>query len=357
MKIAATVATTLLALIGLGSFNRCLAQQDELVADLLRNVSWPDKVKSHRLEIRVTEQRESDRPRWEHEGRVLNPKSSFYEYVRIAELISNHETKSVSVVCSYGVSSVDFRSEESGVKEEVEDEGDTRFVICDNEYLKEFDFQRQTREVSPRSGKDSFEILKYVTPALNLSFFPLMLFQDHALSETEIERIIEQMVDTQAAVGAGKMSVQVEDGKRDGKPVRIWRLTSRGDELTVGYRIIISHDGFDKGMVLEFHSGVLKPEEAKMPYSNEDQFSDAYVTSNFITWKQFRSEKSGEEWVLPITVVKTVKNRLSGSMKGTINSSFEWKGFDPPDPKLMEVDNLIAVGKDFKKRIDVKLRR
>ncbi len=272
-------------------------------------MSWPDKIKSHRLEIRVTEQRERDQPRLEHEGRVFNPKSAFYECVHMAELISNHETKSVSVVCSYGMSAVDFRSEESGVKEEVEDSGDTRLAICDNEYLKEFDFQRQTREVNPRSGKDSFEILKYVTPALNLSFFPLMLFQDHALSETEIERIIEQIIDPQAAVGAGKMSVQVEDGKRDGKPVRIWRLTSQGDELTVGYRIVISGDGFDKGMVLEFHSGLLKPEEAKMPYSSEDQFSGVFLTSNFITWKQFRSEKSGEEWVLPVTVVKTEKNR------------------------------------------------
>ncbi len=188
MKTAAMIVVTLLALIGLESFNRCLAQQDELVADLIRNLSWPDKIKSHRLEIRVTEQRERDQPRLEHEGRVFNPKSAFYECVHMAELISNHETKSVSVVCSYGMSAVDFRSEESGVKEEVEDSGDTRLAICDNEYLKEFDFQRQTREVSPRSGKDSFEILKYVTPALNLSFFPLMLFQDDALSEAEIER-------------------------------------------------------------------------------------------------------------------------------------------------------------------------
>ncbi len=36
MKTAAMIVATLLALIGLESFNRCLAQQDELVADLIK---------------------------------------------------------------------------------------------------------------------------------------------------------------------------------------------------------------------------------------------------------------------------------------------------------------------------------
>lgn len=334
-------------------------QQEELLDDLLKNISWQTRLKSFVLEIEVHSQTERDHPKYDRiDLASQSGGSSYFESIWKVKIVSNHESGSFAVLTSGGMSALDLRSAVAEGQHEIEDNSESAIVISIDGDMKRYDLQGRSEWFGKRSKRDPIQVAQDITPGLNLPLLPLMLYQDSASDEEAIfETILEALIDARRENDSNTIGITSEEAKLENKPVKIWRIKQPGPDFSEGFRFVIGSDDFEKGMVLEFHSGMLKPEEAKAAFVNDEQLSKNYVASNKVTWKQFRSESSEEDWILPVSVMKAVNNRISGEMKGTINCSLDWKSLDLPEEKLFELDGLKELGTRYKKDINLKLRR
>jgi hypothetical protein len=334
----------------------CRSDDHELLNTLLKTVSWVEGVGSHHLELQMCIQTESDRPSTVYNQSVRDAESNYFESIAKVRTLADAKEKSFAVVSCIGISSFGMNMSKNGVLQESEDETEMSVVRSVAGEVTRYDQQgRKVKMARNKFGRNALSVAGELTPGLNLPLFPLLLYQDsNAIKgETNIEFIIDELIDSKES----RLRVTSEEIEKNGKMFRVWRFVRQGIDVDMGFRFVVSNEGVDKGLVVEFHEGLLKKGSERLQYTKEGQLTDQYLSSNLITWKKYLSGDEQTEYVLPVSIVKTATITLSGKKTASIRCSFDWKSFDPPDSESMSLDQNLKVGKQFRKDIDLRLRR
>jgi hypothetical protein len=120
--------------------------------------------------------------------------------------------------------------------------------------------------------------------------------------------------------------------------------------------MIVSDEGYDKGLVLEFHSGGLELTDAEK-YNKESKLGKRSNRKTTFQWKQFEVPIGGKEKQKVVLPVSISMKEYSSPYTSYRNVSFDWKSFDTPKAEQMNLQFCEKLCDEYDAAINKMLNR
>lgn len=321
--------------------------EKELAISIIKTVGWRLPLSSSNVEISGVFGMQDDASI----GRNAN-RSNYHERAYRLELLSDSRSSSFGIVASIGRSGLAMSG---GQIDDSMDSTTSSFAICREGKLAFYEGNGRLQVINRFDRNGVFDVVPQFLDTCEPDYFPLRLLNDGNEPEKFIDILAEEILD-----GKLRGRVSVEDGKRNGRPVRIWRLTRDVEDDAIGaYRFEVSSDGYDKGLIVHYQAALL-PVGFKGKYQSDSQLTGKFSSSTQTEWKQFTIQTDGaedRELVLPYKINKEKLNTSGGKFLTTEMCTWDWKGFGPVEPKEFQVENFVSKAKAQTKEINRQLRR
>lgn len=141
----------------------------------------------------------------------------------------------------------------------------------------------------------------------------------------------------------------------DKKHIKVYRVrrlnpkTESSKSTTVTYKLEVSNEGFDHGLVTSIQVAWMKDEFQKEDYEDEKQLESYPKYSTEVRWKEVSTHDGQAAKVVPVHVVHTILR--AGFSKSTQNITFDWKSVNNGD---LELPSLSSCGEEcLKMRMDI----
>lgn len=153
-------------------------------------------------------------------------------------------------------------------------------------------------------------------------------------------------------------SVSVSEQLSNRRKQDVYRITATAATGGLGIpvnKLVVSNEGFDKGLIVEYRGGGIEFGETK--YTDDTQLMKIFDCSNTIVWKEFevRDKKIGtKKVVLPVSLSRKIQ---SSPYQQYLNVTFDWKSLQSPKPEVMNLQYCEKLCEEFEAKVNQTLRR
>lgn len=205
-------------------------------------------------------------------------------------------------------------------------------------------------------GKSYFDVVS--GPRWEISTLPYKFM--FTSPDTEIQAEFDRM--TQTLFHCSEKNFHLETTlNADRKQVKVYRVrrlnpkTESSKSTTVTYKLEVSNEGFDHGLVTSIQVAWMKDEFQKEDYEDEKQLESYPKYSTEVRWKEVLTHDGQSVKVVPIHVVhKILRARFS---KSTQDITFDWKSVNNGDLELPSLNSCGEECLQMRTEIDKILRR
>jgi hypothetical protein len=319
------------------------------------SMQWCNRLKSFELEVSRHEDSQSDH---KISDKNTNPEASIAmhdKWVDRLELRCDAATNKSTLAAAFGNSSMKIKV---GGNVDFKDVASSQIaiVVDQNCYVREIGGSddlpvRMTLEngiglLSRATRMDS--------SVLPFAFYPVKIAGHDRSSQTVF--LVDYLIDNKDT-----KNVMITDAKtKEGKPVkvaRIKRLSPSEVKGAAAWRVVISDEGVDKGLIVEAHQCFLKEDQLGEVYAREDQLKNVQVSSTFVTWKSVPLDDGGESIVLPASVKRQASTRYSTVTLKTELIDFRWVSLKAPEPEKLTDSFAEKRTWELRKAVDKALNR
>ena len=324
------------------------AQVEVSCADaILKSLDWGKIISGHRLKmsttvsVGVTNSTDNHGP------------ETHKDSIQISDAIFDAKRGRYRIATIQGLSSLVIKNSSDVVNEKT-DFGYLALGNQDEFFLRMLDGPNNVlQDDSPRSYFDGLQLTMMQN---SIRLFPISLMN---ISETPDQTTIE-MIDF-IVENTNERNVQISEEKAtDGRNARVFRVKRPFKAKSPGaccYRIVVSLDGLDNGLVTEVHEGYMKQEELAADYVSESQLKPRQIVSTYTKWMTFDSESS-EKCIVPAHITKKKLIKDPGvSLLNKQTTEFTWEPLGDTDESEFSFERCSEVATELRKSVDEFLRR
>jgi hypothetical protein len=330
---------------------------EEIFTAIIKSIEVLEKAFNESFELEISRTQSA---RSETVFKLSNTYDEDSETIRLCRVLRSKINDEFCLSASSGYNGLTIKSgknknvgeEKSAEQVDYQELSDTYFIYGKN---GETVTGRSSRnDVSVQRGTLP-EKLDYVFALEGGCKFPITQIAEHLGSVTNyLDPLIDFCSDSQNQ----KRITKTEEDTKDGKVI-VYRIKYIQDHNYVrAQKIVVSNDGFDKGLIRENQIGYLKSNQFSLPYTSEKQLTSEQVNAVKIKWKvaSLRAD-SDETLIIPDRIAKST-NVLSAvkSTKSYI-TQFDWKPLSEESKKKISLEEAKKTTEEQLKTINKMLKR
>lgn len=282
------------------------------------------------------------------------PQSYYYRSVTKMEIRHDSKSQSYSLILVSGNSSLDLHL---GGLFDTRENSSTQICVGNKNQtvLRELDSSSNLLgEASPRNALD---VISDACGGSDFQLFPVAFFPQRREGRDNnypTSLLIDFLIDNHNEENLHA----TEEKLRDGKSVKVFRVRRMFDSGAgaSAWRLVISDEGFDKGLILQSYMGFLDNEHAKIPYVSDDRLATDQKESVVTTWKEYSTEE-GKTLVLPKRILRRLDRKFSLDGKQIEAIEFDWKSFKAQENEDLSYEFAESRAKDLRRTVDRALNR
>ena len=337
----------------------CTAQDhgEEIFTAVVKSIEALEKtfLESFELEISRTQNNKS-----EPIFKFGNSSDYESETIRACRVLKFKENEEFILSSSSGYNGLTIKSEEEiregdakpGEQVDYEETSDSYFIYSKNEQTIT---GRLSRDGVSIDQSNVLEKLDYAFALEDGCKFPITQLSEHRSAVTNfLDPLINFCSERQ---NQDRIIKTVEDSK-EGKVI-IFRIKHHPDPSQLfAQKIVVSDEGFDKGLIRENQIGILKGSQYNLPYTSEKQLTSEFTQNVKIKWKEVvLGANQPTRLVVPDRVAKSSKGIGATVTTKSDITQFNWKPLSEEAKKKISLEEAKKTTEEQLKTINKMLKR
>lgn len=279
---------------------------------------------------------------------------------RLYRIVRSKKDDEFSIAASSGCNRLTITSGEGNNGEQEKSDEQVDFEELSDTY---FIYGKNGEAVTGRLSRNDVSIqrgtllekLVYVFALEGGCKFPIIQITEQSNTGTKrLDPLIDFCSDSQNQSRITKSEEDTTEGK-----VRVYRIKHHPEpDHLFAQKIVVSDEGFDKGLIRENQIGFLRHSQYNLPYTSEKQLTSELIQSVRIKWKEVAlGDDPNKPLVVPERVAKS--STVIRAVKGTKSdiTQFDWKPLSEEAKKKISLEEAKKTTEEQVKTIDKMLQR